>query len=39
MNQDDIHIVELPAMRVICINGYGQEPENQAFEKIFTWAK
>ncbi len=39
MNEDEIRIVELPPMRVVCINGFGQEPEDQAFKKMFAWAK
>jgi DNA gyrase inhibitor GyrI len=39
MNQEEVRIVELPPMRVICINGFGQEPEDQAFKKMFEWAK
>jgi len=39
MSKDEIRIVELPPLRVISVNGYGQEPESQAFEKMFAWAK
>ena len=39
MEQDEIRIVELPPMRVVCINGFGTEPEEQAFKKMFAWAK
>src|SRR5512140_2814179 len=37
--KDEIRIVELPPMRMICINGFGQEPEEQAFKKIYEWAR
>ncbi len=30
----DVKIVRLPPMRVACLNGYGSEPENQAFQKV-----
>jgi DNA gyrase inhibitor GyrI len=39
MSNRDIHVVELPPMRVICINGFGSEPENQAYDKIFIFAQ
>ncbi len=39
MSNDEIRIVELPAMRVIAVNGFGTEPEDQAFEKMYAWAK
>jgi DNA gyrase inhibitor GyrI len=37
--QEEIRLVELPPMRVIAINGFGTEPEDQAFKKIYAWAK
>lgn len=39
MEKLDVRIIHLPAMRVICVNGFGTNPENQAFEKITRWAK
>jgi DNA gyrase inhibitor GyrI len=39
MEQLEVRIVTLPPMRVACINGFGQEPESQAFEKMRGWAK
>src|SRR5512141_1865380 len=39
MDKDEIRIVELPPMRVVCINGFGTEPEDQAFKKMYEWAK
>ncbi len=36
---DEVRIVELPPMRVVSISGYCQEPEDQAFKKMFEWAK
>lgn len=38
MSNLDVRIVQLPPMRVACINGFGTEPENQAFEKMKEWA-
>ena len=39
MDQLEVHIVDLPAMRVVCFNGFGESPEGQAFEKTVAWAK
>jgi DNA gyrase inhibitor GyrI len=39
MSEIDVRIVKLPAMRVACVNGFGTEPEEQAFEKMKEWAK
>ncbi len=39
MNNLDVRIVALPPMRVASINGYGTEPEEQAFDKMKTWTK
>jgi DNA gyrase inhibitor GyrI len=36
---EEIRIIELPPMRVVSVNGFCEEPENQAFGKIFAWAK
>lgn len=30
----DVKIVQLPAMRVACVNGFGEEPEGIAFAKM-----
>jgi DNA gyrase inhibitor GyrI len=35
----DIRIVALPPLRVVCINGFGKEPEGQAFTKMKVWAE
>jgi AraC family transcriptional regulator len=39
MSPEEIHIVTLPPMRVVCINGFGEGPEVQAFDLMRTWAK
>lgn len=39
MNDLDVRIVTLPPMRVACINGFGEGPEELAFEKMRTWAE
>jgi DNA gyrase inhibitor GyrI len=39
MNEMNIRIVKLPPMRVACVNGFGEEPENQAFGKMKAWAE
>jgi DNA gyrase inhibitor GyrI len=39
MEQLEVRIITLPPMRVACINGFGQSPENQAFNKMKVWAK
>jgi DNA gyrase inhibitor GyrI len=39
MEQLEVSIVTLPPMRVACINGFGAEPESQAFDKMKAWAK
>ncbi len=39
MSKDDIRTVELPPLRVVCLNGFGDSPEGQAFEKTLAWAK
>ena len=36
---DEIRIVTLPPMQVACINGFGDSPEIQAFNKMFAWAQ
>jgi DNA gyrase inhibitor GyrI len=37
--KDEIRIVTLPPMRVACINGFGESPEGQAFDKMKAWAQ
>jgi AraC family transcriptional regulator len=39
MNELDVRIVNLPPMRVACINGFGAEPEGMAFDKMKVWAE
>lgn len=39
MEELEVRIVTLPAMRVACVNGFGEGPEGQAFGKILAWAK
>jgi DNA gyrase inhibitor GyrI len=39
MEQLDVRIITLPPMRVACINGFGESPEGQAFDKMKAWAK
>jgi len=39
MSNLDVRIVKLPPMRVACINGFGEGPEGQAFDKMKTWAQ
>jgi len=39
MEQLDVRIITLPPMRVACLNGFGESPENQAFDKMKVWAK
>ncbi len=39
MDELDVRIVKLEPMRVICVNGYGASPEEQAWNKIIAWAK
>lgn len=39
MEKLDVRIVTLPAMRVACVNGFGESPEGQAFDKMLAWAK
>ena len=38
MNNLDVRIVNLPPMRVACINGFGDSPEGMAFDKMKAWA-
>ena len=39
MSDLDIRIVQLPPMRVACVNGFGEGPEGAAFEKMRIWAE
>ncbi len=39
MSDLDVRIVKLPAMRVACVNGFGEGPEGMAFEKMKAWAE
>ncbi len=39
MDQKDVRIVELPALRVAWVIGFGESPEMQALEKMNTWLK
>jgi AraC family transcriptional regulator len=39
MDELEICIVKLPPMRVACVNGFGESPEGQAFDKMKAWAK
>ena len=39
MSNLDVRIVKLPPMRVACVNGFGDEPEGMAFDKIKAWAE
>lgn len=38
MNNMEVRIVNLPPMRVACINGFGDSPEGMAFDKMKAWA-
>jgi DNA gyrase inhibitor GyrI len=39
MNELDLKIVNLPPMRVACVNGFGEGPEGIAFDKMKAWAE
>jgi DNA gyrase inhibitor GyrI len=39
MSDLNVRIVNLPPMRVACVNGFGEGPEGQAFEKMKAWAQ
>jgi AraC family transcriptional regulator len=39
MSDIDVRVVKLPAMRVVCVNGFGDGPEGKAFDKMRDWAK
>jgi DNA gyrase inhibitor GyrI len=38
MEELEVRILTLPPMRVACINGFGESPEAQAFDKLKKWA-
>ena len=38
MNNIEVRIVKLPPMRVACVNGFGEGPEEVAFSKMQAWA-
>ncbi|MBE0685588.1 MAG: hypothetical protein IH585_06270, partial [Anaerolineaceae bacterium] len=39
MNDLPVQIVTLKPMTLICFNGYGTEPENQALQLLKQWAE
>jgi AraC family transcriptional regulator len=39
MSNMEVRIVKLPPMRVACVNGFGEEPEGMAFDKMRVWAQ
>jgi DNA gyrase inhibitor GyrI len=39
MNNLAVKIVKLPPMRVVCVNGFGEGPEEIAFKKMKAWAE
>ena len=39
MNKLEVRIVKLEPMRVASVWGFGNSPEEQAWEKLMTWAK
>lgn len=39
MSELDVKIVKLEPIRVICFNGFGDGPEQEALGKLFAWAK
>ncbi|MEA3327937.1 MAG: GyrI-like domain-containing protein [Chloroflexota bacterium] len=39
MSELDVRIVKLEPMRVASFLGFGESPEELAFEKLFAWAK
>jgi AraC family transcriptional regulator len=39
MTEQEIKIVTLPPMRVVCFNGFGEGPEGQALDKLAAWMK
>ncbi len=39
MSDIEVRVVKLPPMRVTCVNGFGEGPEGQAFDKMRAWAQ
>jgi DNA gyrase inhibitor GyrI len=39
MENLEVRIETLPAMRVACFNGFGPSPENLAYGKLLAWAR
>lgn len=39
MNDLQVRIINLPPMRVACVNGFGEGPEGLAFDKMKAWAQ
>ncbi|HEX5837861.1 MAG TPA: GyrI-like domain-containing protein [Anaerolineales bacterium] len=39
MSDMSVRIVNLPPMRVACVNGFGEGPEGIAFDKMKAWAQ
>jgi DNA gyrase inhibitor GyrI len=39
MSDMNVRIVNLPPMRVVSINGFGEGPEGIAFDKMKAWAQ
>ena len=39
MDDLNVKIVQLPPMRVACVNGFGEGPEGTAFDKMKAWAE
>lgn len=39
MSEIEVRVLKLPPMRVVCVNGFGEEPEGMAFDKMRQWAK
>lgn len=39
MSTLDVRIIELPAMKLACASGFGSSPEEQAWNKLFEWAR
>lgn len=39
MSNLDVRIVNLPPMRMVCVNGFGESPEGMAFDKMREWAQ
>lgn len=39
MDDLSVKIVNLPPMRVACVNGFGEGPEGMAFDRMKAWAE